>query len=118
MAEKYLFAQGQAKPATEEDLIKDASGITYPNLHRRIDPELSPRFEYLPLMSAEGDYLLTTESEYMVAMVDINQLQSSTGSSLDTSPTMPNYDYVLLVQGLNSYRNTRYINVDEDNEVP
>ena len=40
MSEYCLFAQGYAKPATAEDLARDASGITKPNLHRRIDPEL------------------------------------------------------------------------------
>ena len=40
--EDIPLAQGPAKPATEEDLIRDASGITYPNLHRRIDNECTP----------------------------------------------------------------------------
>lgn len=33
------LAQGPAKPADIEDLKHDQSGITYPNLHRRIDDE-------------------------------------------------------------------------------
>lgn len=36
----YEFPQtatGYIKPATDEDLVIDASGVTYPNLHRRID---------------------------------------------------------------------------------
>ncbi len=41
----YLFeipqnANGYAKLATEEDIEADESGITYPNLHRRIDDSL------------------------------------------------------------------------------
>ena len=35
-------AQGQAVPANAEDLEKDATGITNPNLHRRIDNEITP----------------------------------------------------------------------------
>lgn len=35
------LAQGPAKLATAEDLEKDAEGITKPNLHRRIDDDLS-----------------------------------------------------------------------------
>lgn len=35
------FNQGPAKLATEEDLDRDAEGITNPNLHRRINPDLA-----------------------------------------------------------------------------
>lgn len=35
-------AQGKAVPANAEDLRKDAEGITNPNLHRRIDNEVTP----------------------------------------------------------------------------
>ena len=31
-----LVSNGYAKPATPEDIAKDESGVTYPNLHRRI----------------------------------------------------------------------------------
>lgn len=31
------YGQGKAKPATEDDLNKDNSGFTNPNLHVRID---------------------------------------------------------------------------------
>lgn len=36
MSDDCLFAQGQAKPATPEDIQKDEEGVTDPNLHRRI----------------------------------------------------------------------------------
>ena len=35
-----LLSNGYAKLATQEDIEKDESGITYPNLHRRIDVSL------------------------------------------------------------------------------
>ena len=35
-------AQGQAIPANNTDINHDKSGITYPNLHRRIDDEATP----------------------------------------------------------------------------
>ena len=142
MADEYLLAQGQAKPATEEDLFRDASGITYPNLHRRIDKDLAPRFEYLTLMTAEGDYLLTAEGERILVSVDMNSLApivtetltTNAGEPLttndgqlltysyhtdpDPSPRKEDYEYILLVQGVNSYRNTQITNIDEDSEIP
>lgn len=38
-------AQGEAKPATQTDISHDNGGITYPNLHRRIDNENTPKEE-------------------------------------------------------------------------
>lgn len=35
-------AQGPAKPADNTDLNHDQVGLTYPNLHRRIDNEVTP----------------------------------------------------------------------------
>lgn len=42
--DKYpKLAQGSAKPANNTDLNHDlVSGLTYPNLHRRIDNEITP----------------------------------------------------------------------------
>lgn len=40
--EDLKLAQGPAKPATPEDIERDEGGITFPNLHRRIDDELAP----------------------------------------------------------------------------
>ena len=36
------LAQGPATPATYVDKVHDQSGITYPNLHRRVDDEATP----------------------------------------------------------------------------
>jgi len=36
------LAQGPATPATPVDKAHDGGGITYPNLHRRIDNENTP----------------------------------------------------------------------------
>lgn len=35
------YAQGPVRPASPEDLAKDTNGLTKPNLHRRIDNELT-----------------------------------------------------------------------------
>lgn len=112
MADEYLLAQGQAKPATEEDLFRDASGITYPNLHRRINLDYAPRYEILNLQTAEGDNLLTAEGDQIQVSVDL--------SFIGPPPPgfIPEYDYTLLVQGVNSYRNIHYTNRDEDSEIP
>lgn len=41
MSENYpKLAQGQAVPANHIDKVHDRGGITYPNLHRRIDNEI------------------------------------------------------------------------------
>lgn len=43
MIDKYpQTAQGEAKPATPVDISHDNGGITYPNLHRRVDDEATP----------------------------------------------------------------------------
>ena len=79
--ENIPLAQGPAKPATADDLVKDAEGVTYPNLHRRIDNESTPL--------EEGEV------------------------SPDT--------YSLVVQAVNSYRNTKHTVHDEESttsEIP
>ena len=53
MADQYSFAQGPAKPATLEDLEHDREGITKPNLHRRIDPDIKEEPEGSPVISTE-----------------------------------------------------------------
>ena len=35
------IGQGPAQPATTEDLARDEVGFTNPNLHRRVDPQLT-----------------------------------------------------------------------------
>lgn len=142
MADDYLLAQGQAKLATEEDLFRDASGITYPNLHRRIDTDLAPKYEWVTLKTAEGDILLTSEGNPIIVCVDMSSvapivtdvlttndgeiITTNDGDSLtytyqtdpDPSPRKEDYEYILLVQGVNSYRNTQITNIDEDSEIP
>jgi len=39
------MAQGEAKSANNTDINHDLGGITYPNLHRRIDNECTPKEE-------------------------------------------------------------------------
>lgn len=117
MSDEYLLAQGQAKLATEEDLFRDASGITYPNLHRRIDKDLAPRFERFILKTAEGDILLTSEGQSIVISVDITSLESLANNG-ELPPRKEDYDYTLLVQGVNSYRNVKITNIDPESEVP
>ena len=112
MADGYLLAQGQAKPATQEDLYKDASGVTYPNLHRRIDTDYSPRYEYRYLQTAEGDNLLTAEGDPIVVNVDMSYIEPAPVGY--ESP----YEYALLVQGVDSYRNTHFVDTDENSEIP
>ena len=44
MIDEPKLAQGDAKPANNTDLNHDlVSGLTYPNLHRRIDNEATPK---------------------------------------------------------------------------
>lgn len=46
MSENYpKLAQGPAVPANNIDISHDRCGITYPNLHRRIDNEVTPESE-------------------------------------------------------------------------
>ena len=112
MADDYILAQGEAKPATEEDLIKDAIGITHPNLHRRIDTDYSPRFEVLNLQTAEGGNLLAAEGNPISVCVDMSYINPPPAGY--ESP----YEYTLSVQGVNSFRTTHYSNKDESAEVP
>lgn len=105
MADNHLLAQGQAKLATEEDLLHDASGITYPNLHRRIDTDLALIEVKAILLSAEDQYLVNAEGNAMLA-----------GPASITKPGAENY--ILSVSGVNSYRTTKKINTNPDSEIP
>lgn len=105
MADNHLLAQGQAKLATEEDLLHDASGITYPNLHRRIDTDLALIEVEAILLSAEGQYLVTAEGDaILIGPASINKPGAE--------------DYILSVSGVNSYRTTKKINTNPDSEIP
>lgn len=101
----YPLAQGQAKLATEEDLLHDASGITYPNLHRRIDTDLAQINADVILLSAEGQVMVNAEgTAYLLAPSQV---------------TRPGAEaYTLSVSGVNSYRTTRKIDIDPDSEIP
>ena len=105
MADNYLFAQGQAKPANAEDLQKDAAGITDPNLHRRFNIE-----------SELLDEVIITEDNFMLAIDDDFVLSSTVDEPIETP-----YSYVISVQSLNSYRTTQTDVHDEsstESEIP
>ena len=127
------LAQGQAKLATEADLQKDAAGITNPNLHRRIDQDLSFVSEDTAILinGAEGDTLVA-EDDAIILTEDNIELSTESGDALlgtdeDTYVTIPTRvpggkaDYTLSVSGLNSFRTTNNIIHDEDStteEIP
>ena len=99
-------AQGQAKLANSEDLIKDAQGVTDPNLHRRIT---AGYIEY-------NDYILSTPDSYEIATPDGYSLVATVADYFpgDTQ-------YALVVQAVNSYRTTEHIVHNEDSttsEIP
>ena len=105
MADDYLFAQGQAKPANAEDLQKDAAGITDPNLHRRFNIESELLEE---VMITEDNFMLAIDDEFVL-------------SSIIDEPLESPYSYVISVQSLNSYRTTQTKVHDEENneeEIP
>ena len=105
MADDYLFAQGQAKPANAEDLQKDAAGITDPNLHRRFNIESELLEE---VMITENNFMLAIDDEFVL-------------SSIIDEPVETPYSYVISVQSLNSYRTTQTDVHDEsstESEIP
>lgn len=105
MADNYLFAQGQAKPANAEDLQKDAAGITDPNLHRRFNIESELLEE---VMITEDNFMLAIDDEFVL-------------SSVIDEPVETPYSYVISVQSLNSYRTTQTDVHDEsstESEIP
>lgn len=107
MSENIRLAQGPAKPATMADLIKDAEGITKPNLHRRINSDLDYSFEDCDLLTAEDEVLATAEDEDIVSSVAI--------------PVEGDAEYALTVQAVNSYRTTSRVLHDEEStteEIP
>lgn len=105
--EDIPLAQGPAKPATAEDLVRDAVGITYPNLHRRIDTDLSATI---------SEFYLTTEDGYRLTTEDGFQLL---GTSYEPAPGSESY--ILSVAGVSSFRTTERKIHDEDSttsEIP
>ena len=107
MTDYPSMAQGQAKPATAADIIKDNQGITKPNLHRRIDKDLDVTYEDFELLTAEDEILATPEDEDLVSSVGV--------------PNEGEVDFTLSVQAVNSYRTTSRVLHDEESttdEVP
>lgn len=107
MSENIHLAQGPAKPATMADLIKDAEGKTYPNLHRRINDELDYSYEDCGLLTEDNFILTIPEDDELISSVAI--------------PVEGDAEYTLLVQAVNSYRTTvRTVRDEEsdDQEVP
>lgn len=105
MSDNYSFAQGQAKPATAEDLQKDAAGVTDPNLHRRFNVDSNLVEDYI---STEDGFILEIDDDFVLT------------SMVDEIVETP-YSYMLTVQGVNSYRNTTTELHDEDaddSEIP
>ena len=63
-------AQGQAVPANNTDINHDRSGITYPNLHRRIDNEV-------------------TDGEHVVSVSGVNSYRTTKHTVHDESSEIP-----------------------------
>lgn len=111
MIDDYRLAQGPAKPASAEDLERDAASVadsastTYPNLHRRIDEDLSIIVE-TPYILASDDTILATENGQLLI----------SGAIYPGTAT-----YALSVNSTSSYRTTTQIIYNEDSttsEIP
>lgn len=106
MAE-YPFAQGQARPATQEEKDRETDpGYTSPDLHRRIEEGSSSTVEDMFLLSEDGVFLCTEDDELLVSGVE----ETTEGDK-----------YILFVKSLNSYRYTQTKTHDEDSndsEIP
>lgn len=106
------LAQGYAKLANEQERNKDAAGVTFPNLHRRIDPDIN-------LTPGELDitvYYLTTEDGYRLTTEDGDYLVVE-GVTVDPDTS----EYMVLVAGVNSYRYTKREpseEIVEEDEIP
>lgn len=103
------LAQGYAKPATQADIDRDELGITYPNLHRRIDPDI----DLSPIIPSEDVYYLTT--------TDGNSIVTEDGDRIIVSGVRAHPDkaeYILYVAGVNSFRYSKHDRQDEDDEIP
>ena len=97
------MAQGEAKLASEEDLQKDATGITNPNLHRRIDQDLSFISEEIALGTDNDEIIGTNDGDYITVP---NRVEGGAAN------------YTLSVSGVNSYRTTQKIDTEPDSEIP
>lgn len=110
----FKFAQGPARPATPEEIAREQdipgqyNHSTKPDLHRRIDNDLTyVETEDIYLMT-EDDECLTTEDDFCL----MGEIQASSEYPAE---------YDLLVQGTNSYRKIKIITHNEesnDSEIP
>ena len=108
------FAQGQASPASEADLQRDASGITNPNLHRRIDNS--------PLELTKNEYVLADEADEILCDEQEEELLVNTVDAFDGKDSLAlNDTYRLSVSGVNSFRTINHIVHHEESinsEIP
>ena len=105
--EDIPLAQGYAKPATAEDLEKDEAGLTYPNLHRRINTDLARLKTDYSLTTPEGADLTTPGGEVLTVSAEYGPGGAQ--------------KFALQVKCVNSYRTTTPIvhhEDSEDSEVP
>ena len=110
---EYPFAQGQARPATQEEKDREIDPNpnplikgTTPDLHRRIEEGSSSTVEDMFLLSEDGVFLCTEDDELLVSGVE----ETTEGDK-----------YILFVKSLNSYRYTQTKTHDEDSndsEIP
>lgn len=139
MLENYpQTAQGPAVPANEQDLAKDAFGITDPNLHRRLSngsysppvpPPPPPPTGPYQIMSEDGFVILSEDGFIILSdgvdedeetLADITEVMTDTIVDGDGDVMYPS-DYVVSVAGVNSFRLTKHLVHDEDSttdEVP
>ena len=105
--ENIPIAQGYAKPATLEDIAKDEAGLTYPNLHRRINTDLARLKTDYTLTTPDGVILTTPGREVLTVSAEYGPGGAQ--------------KFALQVKGVNSYRTTTPIvhhEDSEDSEVP
>lgn len=86
MSENYpKLAQGQAVPANHTDKVHDQGGITYPNLHRRIDNEIplpeDPKERQGRLAPDAYDITVSTVNSYRTKKI-ITHLEDSEDSEI------------------------------------
>lgn len=148
MADNYKFAQGPARKATPAEIARETDpGYTAPDLHRRIDNELTAyTTEDAYLLTSDGDYLLGSESDD--TPIEIENIETEDGDIIETedgiaiqtedSDTPPPAEefylladsiaetsypvtYSLTVQGVNSFRTSKttiHTEESETSEIP
>lgn len=137
------YAQGPAKIATAEDLAKDQAGITYPNLHRRIDDEIGSNSQIFigdgHTKSFQIIYVRTLDEIISVTVNDTSVSNYTLDEDIITFTTAPKANativvtftftqeenecasYSLTMGGTHSYRTVGYKYHDEESttsEIP